>query len=206
MGDVRQDGLERSPFPTIYVDYRQRPQATFDFNVVIRVSTNPAAAISAARQIVRNLDPTVPPQFTTLAEVVSSSVQSRRFNLALVGIFAATALLLALAGMYGVMAYSVTRRTNEIGVRMALGASRRNVLGLVLGQGLLTAGAGVVIGTFISLAVTRALKSLLFGLSPADPLTFAAVIFMLVAVTMLACFVPALRACRIDPMVALRYE
>lgn len=206
VGDVRQDGLERSPFPTIYVDYRQRPQATDDFNVVIRASTNPAAAISAARQIVRDLDPTVPPQFTTLAEVVSGSVQSRRFNLALVGIFAATALLLALAGMYGVMAYSVTRRTNEIGVRMALGASRRNVLGLVLGQGLLTAGAGVVIGTFISLAVSRALKSLLFGLSPADPLTFAAVIFMLVAVAMLACFVPALRASRIDPMVALRYE
>jgi ABC-type antimicrobial peptide transport system permease subunit len=141
-----------------------------------------------------------------LAEVVSGSVQPRRFNLILVGLFAGTAVLLAMAGMYGVMAYSVTRRTNEIGVRMAVGASQKSVLRLVLGQGLLTAVVGVFVGLIVSFAVTRTLGSLLFGISPADPLTFAVVSLLLVAVAMLASYLPARRASKVDPMVALRYE
>jgi ABC-type antimicrobial peptide transport system permease subunit len=184
----------------------QRPQATSDFTVVLRTRADAASFISAARQIVRDLDPSVPPKFSTLEQVVSGSVQSRRFNLTLVGLFAATALLLAIAGMYGVMAYSVARRTNEIGVRMALGASQTSVFRLVLGQGLWTAAAGVVSGIVIALATTRALGSLLFGLSPTDPLTFAGVAVLLVLVAMLACYVPARRAAKVNPMVALRYE
>jgi putative ABC transport system permease protein len=206
VGDVRDASLERPARPTIYVDCLQRPQTTSDFNVVLRTHTNPAAVISAARQIVRELEPNVPPKFATLDQVVSGSVQPRRFNLTLVGIFAATALLLAVAGMYGVMAYSVARRTNEIGVRMALGASQTSVLRLVLRQGLLTAAAGVVFGIAIARATTRVMGSLLFGLSPSDPLTFAGVAVVLVGVAMLACYVPARRASKVDPMVALRYE
>jgi putative ABC transport system permease protein len=206
VGDVHEASLERPALPTIYVDCLQRPQATSDFTVVLRTYADAASVISAARQIVRELDPNVPPKFATLDQVVSGSVQSRRFNLTLVGIFAATALLLAVAGMYGVMAYSVARRTNEIGVRMALGASQTSVLRLVLRQGLLTAAAGVVFGIAIARATTRVMGSLLFGLSPSDPLTFAGVAVVLVGVAMLACYVPARRASRVDPMVALRYE
>lgn len=206
VGDVREDNLENPAAATIYVDCRQRPEATSDFTIVARTNTDPAAVTQAARRIVRDLDPNVPPRFATLAEVVSGSLQSRRFNLTLVGTFAASALLLALAGMYGVMAYSVSRRTNEIGVRMALGASRMSVLRLVLGQGLLTAGAGVVLGLVVSLVLTRTMGSLLFGLSANDPLTFAGVALLLVAVALLASYIPARRASRVDPMEALRHE
>jgi predicted permease len=206
VGDVREDNLERPPFPAIYVHYRQRPQATSAFNVVIRTTMDPAAITSAARQLVRDLDPNVPPKFATLAEVVSGSIQGRRFNVILLGVFAGTALLLAIAGMYGVMAYSVARRTNEIGVRMALGATRTTILGLVLGQGLLTATIGVAVGIVAAYAVTRTMTSLLFGLNPTDPLTFVAVALLLMCVALVACYVPSRRATKVDPMVALRYE
>ncbi|HSB75679.1 MAG TPA: ABC transporter permease, partial [Terriglobales bacterium] len=206
VGDVRDENLEHPAFPTIYVDCLQRPGATNDFNVVLRTNVDPALVISAGRQIVRELDPNVPPTFSSLAEVVWGSLESRRFNLLLVGIFAATALLLATAGTYGVMAYSVARRTSEIGLRMALGASQSSVLRLVLRQGLVTAAAGVVLGIAASAAVTRAMGALLFGLSPTDPVTFAGVALMPVAATLLASYVPARRAAKVDPMVALRYE
>jgi len=206
VGDVRGESLERPPFPTIYVDCLQRPQASNGFSVVLRTNSDPAAIISAARQVVHDLDPNVPPRFASMAEVVSGSLQSRRFNLLLVAIFALTALLLAAAGTYGVMAYSVTRRTSEIGVRMALGASQVSVLRLVLRQGLVTAGVGVVLGLATSVAVTRTLGSLLFGLSPTDPITFAGVALVLVAATLLASYIPARRASKVDPMEALRYE
>jgi predicted permease len=206
VGDVHEASLERPPFPTIYVDCLQRPQATSDFNVVLRSPVDPAAVIAAARQIVRQLDPKVPPKFSQLSAVVANSLQSRRFNLTLVGIFAATALLLAMAGMYGVMAYSVARRTSEIGVRMALGASQASVLRLVLEQAIRTTAIGVAVGLMFSWAVTRAIGSLLFGLSPTDPLTFAGVVLLLAAVALLAGYVPARRAAQVDPMIALRYE
>jgi putative ABC transport system permease protein len=206
VGDVREDKLEQPPAPTIYVNCRQRPQATSAFNVVIRTGMDPVAITSTVRQIVRDVAPNVPPKFATLSQVVSGSVRGRRFNVILLGVFAGTALLLAVAGMYGVMAYSVTRRTNEIGVRMALGASRSTILGLVLGQGLFTAGIGVAVGVVASLALTRIVASLLFGLTPTDPVTFAAAAVVLMSVALLACYVPARRATNVDPMVALRYE
>ncbi len=206
VGDLRADNLEQKASPTIYVDYRQRPQATSDFKIVIRTAGDAPAVIEAARQVLRGLDPNVPPVFATFEQLVSGSLQPRRFNVILVGVFAATALFLALAGMYGVMAHSVTRRTSEIGVRMALGATRASILRMVLGQGLLTAAVGVGVGLMASLAVTRTIRSLLFGLSPSDPLTFAGVALLLTVVALLASYLPARRATRVDPIVALRNE
>jgi putative ABC transport system permease protein len=206
VGDVREDSLEKPSGPIVYVNYRQRPEATDRFSAVMRTATDPSAVISSARRIVRALDPNVPPVFGTLAEISSLSLQSRRFNLLLLGVFAGTALLLAVAGLYGVMAYSVSRRTAELGTRIALGATPGNVLRLVLWQGLVTALIGVAIGIAGAVVLTRTLRSFLFGLSPTDPLTFAAVALLLMLVGLLACYVPARRAARVDPMEALRYE
>ena len=206
VGDVRGNGLETPPRPTVYVDYRQRPQSTRHFTAVVRTATDPAVVIAAARKIVRSLDPNVPPNFSTFTQVFSNSLQSRRFNLTLVGVFALSALLLAIAGLYGVMAYSVTRRTGEFGIRIALGASSNNILGLVLGQGLLTAVVGIALGLGGALALTRTLHSLLFGLSATDPVTIASAALVLLLVALFACYIPARRATRVDPMVALRYE
>jgi ABC-type antimicrobial peptide transport system permease subunit len=190
----------------VYVNYRQRPQATYHFTAVVRSEIDSASVISSARKIMHRLDPEIPPSFDTLDQVLSNSLKARRFNLTLVGVFAGTALLLAMAGLYGVMAYAVSRRTGEFGVRTALGASRGNILRLVLGQGIVTALTGVAIGLAGALALTRTLQSLLFGLSATDPLTFAVVALALVLVALLACYVPARRAAKVDPMVALRYE
>jgi putative ABC transport system permease protein len=206
VGDLRASSLESLPQPTVYVSYRQRPQATAHLAVVLRSSIEASALIPTVRQLVRDLDPGVPPEFSTFTRIVSSSLRARRFNLLLVGCFAGAALLLAGVGLYGVMAHSVVRRTGEIGVRITLGATRANILRLVLGQGARVTAIGVLIGIAGSLALTRAIRSLLFGLSPADPLTFAAVAFILITVALWACYVPARRASRVDPNVALRYE
>jgi predicted permease len=206
VGDVREDSLEARPYPTIYVDYRQRPQAMGRFTLVMRTDAQPGAVFSAAREVLRGLDPNVPPSFNTFRQVFSASLRTRRFNLTLVGVFAATALLLAVAGIYGVMAYSVARRTHEIGVRMALGASAPAVLRLVLGQGMLATAVGLTIGLAGSLALTRAMQSLLFGVNATDPVTFAGVALLLGSAALLACYLPARRATKVDPIVALRYE
>jgi len=206
VGDIREDSLEARPRPTIYVNYRQRPQATGRFTLVLRTTAQPAVVIPAAREIVRDLDPNVPPSFNTFTEVFSASLQTRRFNLTLVGVFAATALLLAVAGIYGVMAYSVARRTHEMGVRIALGASAPDVLRLVLSQGMLTTVVGVAVGIAGSFVLTRAMQSLLFGVSATDPVTLAGVALLLSFAALLASYIPARRATKVDPMVALRYE
>jgi putative ABC transport system permease protein len=161
---------------------------------------------ASARGILQELDPEIPSKFRTLAQVYSASLGSRRFNVLLIGFFAITALLLATAGVFGVMAYSVSRRTREIGVRVALGASAGNVLRLILGQGSRTIFIGVAIGIAGSLVLTRAVASLLFGVTATDPLTFGAVTLLRVGAALLACYIPALRATKVDPMVALRHE
>jgi putative ABC transport system permease protein len=206
VGDVREDSLEKPSGPIVYVNYRQRPGATYRFNAVMRTAIDPSAVISSARSIVRALDPNVPPVFGTLTEISRLSLKARRFNLMLLGAFAGTALLLAVAGLYGVMAYSVSRRTGELGTRIALGATPANVLRLVLRQGLVTALIGVAIGIGGAFVLTRTLRSFLFGLSPTDPVTFAAVALLLVFVALLACYFPARRASEVDPIEALRYE
>jgi predicted permease len=206
VGDVHEDSLEKPSGPIVYTNYRQRPGATNRFSAVMRTAIDPSTVISAARGIVHGLDPNVPPMFGTLTEISMLSLKSRRFNLLLLGAFAATALLLAVAGLYGVMAYSVARRTGELGTRIALGATPGNILRLVLRQGLVTALIGVAVGIGGAFVLTRTLRSFLFGLSPSDPVTFAAVALLLVFVALLACYFPARRASEVDPIEALRYE
>jgi hypothetical protein len=206
VGEVRKHSLEKEPRPTIYVNYRQRPRSLYQFDVVIRNSADPASLFNTVRGVLREIDPTVPPRLDTLAQVFSESLNRRRFNLLLVGAFALTALLLAIAGVFGVLAYSVAQRTREIGVRIALGATSLNILKMVLGQGLVTIAIGTAIGLVGSLLLTKTMRSLLFEVGPNDPLTIAGVTVLLVVIAALASYIPARRATRVDPMVALRHE
>jgi ABC-type antimicrobial peptide transport system permease subunit len=172
----------------------------------MRTGADPAAALDGARRILRELDPNIPLRLNTFTEVFAASLNTRRFNLVLVGIFAGSALLLAIAGIYGVLAYSVARRTREIGVRIALGATSSGVLGLVLRQSMLTAAAGVAAGMLGALVLMRLARSLLYEISPADPLTYTAGAVLLLLVSALASYVPARRAASINPTDALRSE
>jgi ABC-type antimicrobial peptide transport system permease subunit len=206
VGDVHERSLEAPARPAVYVNVRQRPVAAGQFSVVLRTTADPGATLSSARKVVSELDPNIPPKSSTLVEVITSSLHTRRFNLIMVGTFAGAAVLLAMAGIYGVLAYWVARRTREIGVRMALGASDRNVRRLVLQQAVLTAVAGVALGLLVSFLLTRSIQSLLFEVSATDPLTFAGVAFLLILVAMVASYMPARRATKVDPMVALRHQ
>jgi putative ABC transport system permease protein len=204
VGDTREYGVDEPPRPTVYVNLFQRPRAAITLTMLSDADTR--LVTSAARGILHDLDPEIPARFRTFSQVYSASLGSRRFNVILIGFFGITALLLATAGVFGVMAYSVSRRTREIGVRVALGAGSGDVLRMVLSQGLRTIFMGVAIGIAGSLALTRTVESLLFGVTATDPLTFGGVTLLLVCAALLACFLPARRATKVDPMVALRYE
>jgi putative ABC transport system permease protein len=204
VGDTHEYGLDAPPRPTVYVNLFQRPCAAITLTMLSDSDTR--SVTSAARGILQDLNPEIPASFRTFSQVYSVSLGSRRFNLILIGFFGITALLLATAGVFGVMAYSVSRRTREIGVRVALGARRRDVLMMILGQGLRTIITGIALGVTGSLALTRTVKSLLFGVTATDPLTFGSVILLLIGTALLACYIPARRGTRVDPMVALRYE
>jgi len=206
VADAHYRSLEKPPEPTVYVNYRQRLRAGRDFNVVMRAGTPPGSLVSSVRRAVQELAPDVAPRFQAFQDVFSASLATRRFNLTLVAVFAATALLLAVAGIYGVMAYSVARRTHELGVRMALGASAPHVLRLVLRQGMLTTAAGLAIGIAGALVLTRAMQSMLFGISATDPVAILAVALLLGLAALLASYIPARRATKVDPIVALRHE
>jgi len=204
VGDVHEYGLDAPPRPTVYVDLFQRPRPAITVTMLTDADTR--LVTSAARGILEEINPEIPPTFRTFPQIYSASLGSRRFNLILIGLFAIVTLLLAIAGVFGVMAYSVSRRTREIGVRVALGARSRDVLTMILSQGLRTIVIGIAIGLAGSLALTRTVESQLFGVTATDPLTFVAVVLLLVAAALLACYVPARRAAKVDPMVALRYE
>src|SRR5439155_8226103 len=204
VGDIHDYGLDAPPRPTVYVNLFQRPRSAITLTMLSDADTR--LVTSSARGILQDLDAEIPAKFRTFSQIYSASLGSRRFNVILIGFFGIAALLLATAGVFGVMAYSVSRRTREIGVRVALGASSREVLAMILGQGMRAILIGVAIGLAGSLALTRSVQSLLFGVTATDPLTFAAVILLLTGAALLACYIPARRATKVDPMVALRYE
>ena len=175
--------------------------------LVIRTATNPRSLIDSVQSAVWSLNKSAPiSSVATMEEVVANAVWQQRFNLILIGTFAALALVLAAVGIYGVMAYSVAQRTQEIGIRLALGAQKRDLLRLVVGQGMRLALVGLAIGLLGALALTRVMSTLLYQVKATDTLTFAGVSTVLAAVSFLACYLPARRAARVDPMVALRHE
>ena len=209
VGDVKYSGLDSDPEPTLYVPYFEQGWTSFsrEMFLVVRTSGEAKSVVPSLRGALQELDRNMPlDHIRTMDELLSSSVAEPRFRMLLLVIFAAMALVLAAVGIFGVMAYVVGRRTQEIGVRMALGASRGNVLGMVLNEGLRIVLIGVVIGVGAALGLTRLIKSWLFLVQPADPMTFVGVSLMVVAVAAMACYIPARRATKVDPMVALRYE
>jgi predicted permease len=207
VGDVRVRGINAPPDSVIYVDYRQRGMGSNTTpTILVRTTAPESEIISPARNIFHDLAPEVPVKFSTFSEQMGSWLAGRRFLLLLVGLFATAALALAAVGLYGVVAFFVTRRTQEIGIRMAVGAQKSDVLRLVLGEGVRLAGLGIAVGIVASLAITRLVASLLFGISTTDPLTFAGVAVVLFLVALAATYIPARRAMRVDPVTALRYE
>jgi putative ABC transport system permease protein len=205
VGDVRHFGLDSSPAEAIYFSSNQRPALAMA--VVVKTAGPPLSLTAAVRGSVLAIDKDQPiANLQTMDEIVSGSISNQRFILLLLGLFAAVALALAAIGIYSVMAYTVTQRTGEIGLRMALGAQTRDVLKLVVGQGMWMALIGVAVGIGGAFALTRVMTSLLFTVTATDPITFVAIPLILAIVALAACFVPARRAAKVDPMVALRYE
>ncbi len=205
VANARTESLARADVPQIYLDLYQTAERRL--SVFLRGRFHTAAIADEVRQQVQSLDPTLPVYGgQTLNETVATSLSQRRFSLEMVGLFALTALLLAGLGIYGVISYLVAERTHEIGIRLALGASRSNILRIVLRQGLGLAIVGAAVGLVCSLIVSHLMASLLYGVRPTDPLTFAGVALVFISVALFACYIPARRAMKLDPMVALRYE
>jgi putative ABC transport system permease protein len=205
VGDARHFGLEREAQPEAYLAYAQSPAERF--RIVLRTVSDPAAAAGALRSVVRGLDRDLPvSQIRTLEELLADSSSPRRLNTALLGLFAGLALVLAALGVYAVISYSVEQRSREIGISLALGADRRDVLRSVAGRAMIPALAGVVIGLALAALLTRWMATLLYAVSPVDPPAFFGVALLLSGVALAACVVPALRATRVDPIVVLRHE
>jgi predicted permease len=211
-GDIHDNGLDNPALAQIFIPLPQVPDASIIYfrggmYWAVRTDHDPLALAGAVRSEIRRLDPEVASAGTlTLDQYLERSVGPRRFNLLLLGVFAVAALVLAVSGIYAVVAFSVTRRTREIGIRVALGAQRGDLLRMILGQGLRLVLAGLAAGLLGSLLVTRVLKGMLYGVSATDAATFAGVALLLAATALAACYIPARRATRVDPLVALRYE
>ena len=205
VGRVKQDSLDSNPRIAFYLAHTQFP--TRAMTVAFRGRTDPAAMLAASKKELRNLDPDLPMySVRTMEQRVNESLAQRRFSMLLLGVFASVALALATIGIYGVMAYLVNQGTRELGIRIALGASPRNILTLVVRQGMVLAFAGVMLGLAAAFLLTRLIRSLLFGVEAFDPITFAGTSFLLAIVTLLACYIPAQRAARIDPLISLRCD
>jgi putative ABC transport system permease protein len=205
VGDIKSDGFDAPTAPHIYLPVRQSPG--YASVVFLRSAGNPEALGESIRHEVQSIDPNIPVfSVRTMDQVIARSMAERRFALQLLGIFAGVALLLAAIGIYGVMAYSFSQRTHEIGIRIALGAQRLDIFRMAVGEGMQLVAIGLVIGLVGAAALTRSVRSMLFDVSPADPITFAGISLTLAGVAFLACYVPAQRATRVDPLVALREE
>jgi putative ABC transport system permease protein len=205
VADIRYNGLNDSDVPVIYTPFAQTP---FLWNyLMIRTTVSPESVIGAVRDAVQSVDPSLEAaNFLTMSQILTRSVAQPRFYVILLGAFAVLALVLATLGIYVVIAYAVSQRTREIGVRMALGARSSSVLGLVIKQGMSLTLIGVILGLAASVAVTRLMRDLLFEVSPTDPVTFTSIAILLALVALVACYLPARRAANVDPMVALRCE
>jgi putative ABC transport system permease protein len=205
VADVKNDDLEDLVDPTSYLPYSQNANRTM--NLVIRGTQDPTRLVAAVRSEVRALDPSLPvSNVKTVSQMIGERISPKRLMTYILAVFALTALLLASVGLYGVMSYAVAQRTREIGIRMALGARAADVMKLVLRNGMSLALIGVAIGLAGAFALTRLLASLLFQVTPTDWVTFVGVAMSLIIVALLACYIPARRATKVDPLVALRYE
>ena len=206
VGDVRQSSPAAQPGPELYMPLQQHPFMATDQEIVVRTFGNPETLIPAVQNTIHNLDPEVALKFTTMTELVSDSIGAQRFRTALASIFAVLALLLALSGMYAVTSYVTAQRTAEFGLRSALGAQPGNVIRLVLRGAVTLAAIGAIVGVLLSIVTGRLLSSMLFGVKSMDAATYTLVIVVVLPVIVLAAAVPAWRASRVDPMVALRHE
>jgi putative ABC transport system permease protein len=207
VGDVKHFGLDLPEQPGLYSPYTQIDPWKRWMTFAARTQSDPEAMAVALKQQIWKLDPGLPvTKLKTMNDVAAASFAARRFNMLLLTIFAALAVLLAAVGIYGVMSYTVTQRTQEIGIRMALGARGADVLGLIIKNGMILTAVGVVIGIVGGLVLTRLLTTLLFGVTPTDKPTFLVVSALMILIALVACYLPARRATFVDPLVALRYE
>src|SRR5262249_45003809 len=205
VGEIKTDGFDVAGAPFIYLPEPQAP--SYNAVVYLRTTADPGALSEAIRHEIQAVDPTIPVfGIQKMDAIVATSLAARRFALEILGIFAIVAFLLACVGIYGVMANAISQRTGEIGLRMALGARRSDILRIVLSEAGLIVVVGVGAGLLGSLVLTRFLQTLLFDIKPTDPLTFGALTILLAGVALLASFIPARKASRIDPLVALRHE
>jgi putative ABC transport system permease protein len=206
VGDVNQHGLASPVEPETYVPYTQRPDRMHSPTIVLKSTGDPALLVTAMRERIRALDSDVPSSITPFETLVLASVADRRFTMLVLSAFGGFALFLAAVGIYGVLAYTVNRRTREIGVRMALGAERGRVMAMVLRDGMQAVLPGIAVGVVGALFLSRLIAGLLYGVAPSDPVTFGVVVVVLALVTLAASLVPARRATKVDPMVAIRAQ